>query len=89
MNMKKVIRVVFVVLLFTNNLNAGAQAQKDTVFVGDSVAYPKLKEGSKFFTIYKGKKVRTAKSDKGKRAFVIYNTNTVGERKISKIYYAN
>ena len=90
--MKKVIKVVFVVLLFTtNNLNAGAQAQikKDTVLISDSVAYPKLKEGSKYFTIYKGKKVRAAKSDKGKRAFIIYNTNTAGERRISKIYYQN
>lgn len=91
MNMKKVIKVVFVVLLFTNNFNAGAQApvKKDTVLIGDSVAYPKLQEGKKYFSVYKNKKIRAAKSDKGKKAFIIYNTNVAGERKISKIYYAN
>ena len=89
--MKKVIKVVFVVLLFTNNLNIGAQApiKKDTVFIGDSITHPKLKEGKKFFAIYKGKKIRAAKSDKGKKCYIIYNTNTAGERRISKIYYAN
>ena len=89
--MKKVIKVVFVVLLFTNNLNIGAQApiKKDTVFIGDSLSYPKLKEGKKYFTIYKGKKIRATKSDKGKRAFVIYNVNVAGERRISKVYYNN
>ena len=89
--MKKVIKAVFVILLFTNNLNIGAQApiKKDTVFIGDSITHPKLKEGSKFFAIYKGKKVRAAKKDSGKKAFVIYNTNAVGEKRLSKIYYAN
>ena len=78
---KTVLGLLLVAFVFNVN------AQKDTVLTGDSIAYPKLKEGSKFFTIYKGKKVRAAKSDKGKHAFVIYNTNAAGERKISKIYY--
>ena len=69
-------------------LNVSAQ-KKDTVLIGDSVTYPKIQEGKKFFTVYKGKKIRCAKGDKGKRAFIIYNTNTAGETRISKIYYAN
>jgi len=86
--MKKVL--VLLVLCVGGTLNVSAQeVKKDTVLVGDSISYPKLKEGSKFFTIYKGKKIRCAKGDKGKRAFIIYNTNTAGERRISKIYYAN
>ena len=85
--MKKVI--VLLVLCVGGMLNVSAQVKKDTVLIGDSVAYSKLQEGKKYFTIYKGKKIRCAKGDKGKRAFIIYNTNTVGERKISKIYYAN
>lgn len=80
-------KTVVAILLFGALFNASAQ--KDTFLIGDSIAYPKIKEGKKFFAIYKGKKIRATKSDKGKRAFVIYNTNTVGERKISKIYYAN
>ena len=78
-------------LLFTNNFNAGAQApiKKDTIAIGDSVAYPKLQEGKKYFVIYKGKKIRAAKKDSGKKAFVIYNTDAVGEKRLSKIYYAN
>ena len=91
MNMKKVIKAVFVILLFTNNFNAGAQApiKKDTIAIGDSVAYPKLQEGKKYFAIYKGKKIRATKKDSGKRAFVIYNVNVAGERRISKVYYNN
>ena len=81
-------KTVVTILLFGALFNASAQV-KDTILIGDSVTYPKLKEGSKFFTIYKGKKIRCAKGDKGKRAFIIYNTNTVGERRISKIYYNN
>ena len=80
-------KTVVTILLLGALFNASAQ--KDTVLIGDSVTYPKLKEGSKFFTIYKGKKIRCAKGDKGKRAFIIYNTTNAGERKISKIYYAN
>ena len=82
-------KTVVTILLFGALFNASAQVKKDTVLIGDSVTYPKIQEGKKFFTIYKGKKIRCAKGDKGKRAFVIYNTNTAGERKISKIYYAN
>ena len=83
-------KTVVTILLFGALFNVSAQeVKKDTVLIGDSVTYPKLKEGSKFFTIYKGKKIRCAKGDKGKRAFIIYNTNTVGERRISKIYYNN
>ena len=90
--MKKVIRVVFVVLLSTNNLNAGAQApKKDTVLIGDSVTYPKLYDSVKnyYFCNYKGKKIRAAKKDSGKKCFIIYNNNAAGERRISKIYYNN
>jgi hypothetical protein len=85
--MKKLLLLLFV----GGTLNASAQAVKDTVFIGDSVAYPKLYDSVKnyYFCNYKGKKIRTAKKDKGKRAFIIYNTNTAGERNISKIYYAN
>ena len=79
--------VLLLLLLLCGTLNASAQ--KDTVLIGDSVTYPKLKEGSKFFAIYKGKKIRAAKSDKGKKCYIIYNTNAAGERRISKIYYAN
>ena len=85
---------MILLVLVASIFNVSAQKQKssvvkDTVFIGDSLSYPKLKEGKKFFAIYKGKKIRAAKSDKGKRAFVIYNVNAAGERKISKIYYAN
>ena len=69
--------------------NVSAQVKKDTVLMGDSISFVKIQEGKKFFSVYKGKKIRAAKSDKGKRAFVIYNTNVEGERRISKIYYAN
>ena len=85
--MKKV--MVLLVLCVGGTLNVSAQVKKDTVLIGDSVSYPKLQEGKKFFTIYKGKKIRCAKGDKGKRAFIIYNTNEAGEKRISKIYYAN
>ena len=82
--------VVAILILIAIALNASAQVmKKDTILIGDSVSYPKLKEGSKFFAIYKGKKIRCAKGDKGKRAFVIYNTSAVGEKRLSKIYYAN
>ena len=80
-------KTVVLLLLLCGTFNASAQ--KDTVLIGDSVTYPKIQEGKRFFAIYKGKKIRAAKSDKGKRAFVIYNTNAAGERRISKIYYAN
>ena len=80
--------VVLAILLF-GALNASAQVKKDTVLLGDSISYPKLQEGKKYFSLYKGKKVRATKGDKGKRAFVIYNVYPCGERKISKIYYAN
>ena len=77
--------------LFAVTLNASAQApiKKDTIAIGDSVAYPKLQKEKKYFSLYKGKKIRCAKGDKGKHAFVIYNINAAGERRISKIYYAN
>lgn len=90
-NQKKMKKTVLGLLLVAVAFNASSQAQvkKDTVLIGDSLAYPKLKEGNKFFTLYKGKKIRAAKSDKGKNAFIIYNTNATGERRISKIYYAN
>ena len=85
---------MILLVLVASIFNVSAQKQKssvvkDTVFIGDSLSYPKLKEGSKFFAIYKGKKVRAAKKDSGKKAFVIYNTNVVGEKRLSKIYYAN
>lgn len=87
MNMKKVL--VLLVLCVGGTLNVSAQAKKDTVFVGDSVAFVKIQEGKKFFAIYKGTKIRAAKKDSGKKCYVIYNINTAGERKISKMYYAN
>ena len=80
-------KTVVAILLFGALFNASAQ--KDTVLIGDSVTYPKIQEGKRFFAIYKGKKIRAAKFDKGKKCFIIYNTNVAGERKISKIYYAN
>ena len=83
--MKKVL--VLLVLCVGGTLNVSAQVKKDTVLIGDSTSFVKIQEGKKFFSVYKGKKIRAAKSDKGKRAFVIYNTNTAGERRISKIYY--
>ena len=87
--MKKVL-VLLLLLLCVGTLNASAQQiKKDTVLIGDSVTYPKLQEGKKYFSVYKNKKIRVAKSDKGKRAFIIYNVNAAGERRISKIYYAN
>ena len=84
-------KTVVVILLLGTLFNASAQVKKDTVLIGDSVAYPKLYDSVQkyYFCNYKGKKVRVAKSDKGKRAFIIYNTNAAGERCISKIYYAN
>ena len=82
--MKKVL--VLLLLCVGGTLNASAQ--KDTIAIGDSINYPKLQEGKKYYSLYKGKKVRAAKSDKGKRAFIIYNTDAAGERRISKIYYA-
>jgi len=82
-------KTVLTTLLIAIALNASAQVTKDTIAIGDSVAYPKLQDGKKYFAIYKGKKIRCAKGDKGKRAFIIYNINTAGERRISKIYYAN
>ena len=86
-------KVLLVLLICVGALNASAQ--KDTVLIGDSVAYPKLydsvkqKSSKNFFTIYKGKKIRAAKKDKGKHAFIIYNTTNAGEKRISKVYYAN
>lgn len=82
-------KTVVTILLFGALFNVSAQMKKDTVLIGDSVTYPKIQEGKRFFAIYKGKKIRAAKSDKGKRAFIIYNNNAAGERKTSKIYYAN
>ena len=85
---KTVLGLLLVAFVF--NVNAQKQkSSKDTILMGDSISYPKQHENNKMFTMYNGKKVRAAKSDKGKRAFVIYNTNAAGERKISKIYYAN
>lgn len=82
-------KILLGLLLVGALFNASAQVKKDTVLIGDSVTFVKIQEGKKFFAIYKGKKIRTAKSDKGKRTFVIYHTNAAGERRISKIYYAN
>lgn len=83
-------KTVVTILLFGALFNASAQeVKKDTVLIGDSVTYPKLQEGKKYFSVYKNKKIRATKSDKGKKAFIIYNINVAGERKISKIYYAN
>lgn len=82
-------KTVVTILLFGALFNASAQeVKKDTILIGDSVSYPKIQEGKKYFSLYKGKKIRCA-GDKGKRAFIIYNVNVAGERKISKIYYAN
>ena len=85
--MKKVL--VLLILCVGGTLNVSAQVKKDTVLIGDSVTYPKIQEGKRFFAIYKGKKIRAAKSDKGKKCFIIYNNTAAGERRISKIYYAN
>ena len=82
-------KTVVTILLFGALFNASAQVKKDTVLIGDSVTYPKIQEGKRFFAIYKGKKVRTTKKDSGKKCFIIYNTTNMGERKISKVYYAN
>ena len=82
-------KTVVTILLFGALFNASAQVKKDTVLIGDSVTYPKIQEGKKFFTIYKGKKVRTTKKDSGKKCFIIYNNTAAGERCISKIYYKN
>ena len=82
-------KTVVTILLFGALFNASAQMKKDTVLIGDSVTYPKIQEGKRFFAIYKGKKIRAAKSDKGKKCFIIYNNTAAGERRISKIYYAN
>ena len=82
-------KTVLGLLLVGALFNASAQTKKDTIAIGDSVNYPKLQEGKKFFSVYKGKKIRAAKSDKGKKCYIIYNTNAAGERKISKIYYNN
>ena len=86
---KTVLSLLLIAFVFNVNAQKQKSSVKDTVLIGDSVTYPKLKEGKRFFANYKSKKIRAAKSDKGKRAFVIYNTNAAGERKISKIYYAN
>ena len=85
---------MILLVLVASIFNVSAQKQKssvvkDTVFIGDSLSYPKLKEGSKFFAIYKGKKVRAAKKDSGKKCYIIYNVNVAGERRISKVYYNN
>ena len=82
-------KTVVTILLFGALFNVSAQVKKDTVLIGDSINYPKLQEGKKYYSLYKGKKVRAAKGDKGKRAFIIYNVNVAGEKRISKIYYAN
>ena len=86
--MKKVL--ILCVCVCVGTLNVSAQViKKDTVLIGDSTSYPKLYDSVKnyCFCNYKGKKVRTAKKDSGKRVFIIYNTNSVGEHKVSKIYY--
>ena len=86
----KMKKTVVTILLFGALFNASAQeVKKDTIAIGDSIIYPKLQEGKKYYSLYKGKRVRAAKGDKGKRAFIIYNVNAAGERRISKIYYAN
>ena len=82
-------KTLLTILLFGTLINASAQIKKDTVLIGDSITHPKIQEGKKYFCNYKSKKIRAAKSDKGKRAFIIYNTDAAGERRISKIYYAN
>ena len=89
--MKKTVVLLLIAFAFAFNVNAQKQKSsvKDTVLIGDSVTFVKIQEGKKFFAIYKGKKIKATKKDKGKRAFVIYNTNAAGERRISKIYYAN
>ena len=81
-------KTVVTILLFGTLFNASAQV-KDTILIGDSVSYPKIQEGKRFFAIYKGKKIRAAKKDSGKKVFIIYNTNAAGERRINKMYYAN
>lgn len=83
-------KTVVAILLLGALFNASAQIKKDTVFVGDSVTYPKLYDSVKnyYFCNYKGKKIRAAKKDSGKKCFIIYN-NAAGERRISKIYYKN
>ena len=82
--------VVAILILIAIALNASAQVvKKDTILIGDSVSYSKLKEGKKYFAIYKGKKIRAAKKDSGKKCYIIYNVNVAGERRISKVYYAN
>ena len=88
---KTVLSLLLIAFAFAFNVNAQKQKSsvKDTVLIGDSVTYPKLKEGKRFFAIYKGKKVRAAKSDSGKKCYIIYNINAAGERRISKIYYKN
>ena len=86
---KNKMKTVVTILLFVALFNASAQVKKDTVLIGDSVTYTKIQEGKRFFAIYKGKKIRTAKKDSGKKCFIIYNTDAAGERRISKIYYAN
>ena len=85
---QKKMKTLVLLLLLCGTLNASAQ-KKDTIFVGDSVAYQKIQEGKRFFAIYKGKKIRAAKKDSGKKVFIIYNTNAAGERRINKMYYAN
>ena len=82
-------KTVLSLLLVGALFNASAQTKKDTIAIGDSINYPKLQEGKKYFSLYGGKKIRATKSDKGKHAFVIYNVNAAGERIISKVYYAN
>ena len=89
---KTVLGLGLLLIAFIFNVNAQKQKSnvvKDTIAIGDSINYPKLQEGKKYYSLYKGKKVRAAKGDKGKRAFIIYNVNAAGERRISKIYYAN
>ena len=87
----KMKKTVVTILLFGALFNASAQeVKKDTIAIGDSINYPKLYDSVKnhYFCNYKGK-IRAAKKDSGKKVFIIYNTNAAGERKISKIYYAN
>ena len=86
---KTVLGLLLVAFVFNVNAQKQKSSVKDTILIGDSVSYPKQHENNKMFSLYNGKKIRAAKSDKGKRAFIIYNTNTAGERRISKIYYAN
>ena len=85
--MKKTVIILLIAVAF----NASAQViKKDTIFIGDSIAYPKLYDSKNYyFCNYKGKKIKAAKKDSGKKCFIIYNTNAAGERRISKVYYAN